>query len=453
MMNQEDIFRKIGLILEELQDQYDYLARNQQQLNELELELFMANANFLSDHVQIVRKLNSAKTVKEIPAHATPDPIAEDSDSGNQKSWENLAAVQQHYSHSETNTVTENTPEVLSEVLETEVPVIAERPEASTFEFILKDLGATDKFEFEEKSVDDIFDRPLSPEEEQIIAEKKKLIAQEAAEEFAKLQPVSSTEIEEEDELGPEPFLVAKAEDVVPPASTELQPDPIAERIAADQAAAERDAEVEAERIATEQATARIAAEQAASERAAEVEAERIATEQATARIAAEQAAAERAAEAEAERIAAEKARAEKAIAAQLVSEPIITEKIVIAESTTHAEVESVEAPAKPLSLNERLASQLGTNLNTNNSDPQRNTLTDLKHGINLNDKMLYIKDLFNGYNLAYAEVIDLLNKMSDFKTADTFLQNNYAEKNNWASKSATVTKFYELLHQRFPTK
>ncbi|MNY48867.1 hypothetical protein D3C86_1842400 [compost metagenome] len=66
---------------------------------------------------------------------------------------------------------------------------------------------------------------------------------------------------------------------------------------------------------------------------------------------------------------------------------------------------------------------------------------------------MLYIKDLFNGYNLAYAEVIDLLNKMPDFKAADSFLQNNYALKNNWASRQATVDKFYELLNQRFPAK
>jgi hypothetical protein len=57
---------------------------------------------------------------------------------------------------------------------------------------------------------------------------------------------------------------------------------------------------------------------------------------------------------------------------------------------------------------------------------------------------------LFNGYNLAYAEAIDLINKMPDFKTADTFLRNSYAIKNNWAAKQSTVDQFYELLNQRF---
>ncbi|RZM27128.1 MAG: hypothetical protein EOO88_14515 [Pedobacter sp.] len=74
-----------------------------------------------------------------------------------------------------------------------------------------------------------------------------------------------------------------------------------------------------------------------------------------------------------------------------------------------------------------------------------------MKSAINLNQKLLYIKDLFNGYNLAYAEVIDILNKMPDFKTADNFLQANYAVKNNWASKPGTVEQFYELLRLRFP--
>lgn len=433
MMNQEDIFRKIGLILEELQDQYAYLARNQQQLNELELELFMANANFLSDHVQIVRKLNSAKILKEIPAHTTPDPVAEVSVAANGLSWEKPSSAQQNLSYA-------NSENVPSEVLETQAPVsqsdlstpeeitisaektteerpvqefsieespvpesvpeekptfqtpvIAETPahpnelftepatekesfrldkEPSTFEFILNDLGSTDKFDFEEKTVDGIFDRPLTEEEEHIIAQKQKLREQETQHHVEETKV--GTETEDEDELGPEPFLVAKEEDVVPPARTELQPDPIAEKI---------------------------------------VE----------------------------ERIPVENMTTEHLASGKDFAEPI-------------AESPAAE-PAKPLSLNERLASQLGTNLKTTNSDPQRNTLTDLKHGINLNDKMLYIKDLFNGYNLAYAEVIDLLNKMSDFKAADSFLQNNYAEKNNWAGKSATVAKFYELLHQRFPAK
>jgi hypothetical protein len=40
---------------------------------------------------------------------------------------------------------------------------------------------------------------------------------------------------------------------------------------------------------------------------------------------------------------------------------------------------------------------------------------------------------------------------MPDLKTADHFLKNNYAEKNNWQAKQGTVDQFYELLARRFP--
>ncbi|WP_222537608.1 hypothetical protein [Pedobacter polysacchareus] len=440
MMNQEDIFRKIGLILEELQDQYAYLARNQQQLNELELELFMANANFLSDHVQIVRKLNSAKILKEIPAHTSPDAVSETANAENQVTWDQPLKSQQDWDTPAENVIMENTTKISAQESATEVPVagvnyqkeeeitpiaapelptfvppvIAEKPsysnelftesttekesfkldkEPSSFEFILKDLGATDKFDFEEKSVDAIFDRPLTEDEARIIAEKQKLKEQEAQQQETKQQAAAA---DQNDEIGPEPFLVAKEE---------LQPDPILENTFT-------------ERMVSE--TIFVAPIVPIVERPAPVQ---------------------------------ENTPAPQDAPAAQNTPPVQSSPEAQNTPVSPTKTDNSEAPAKPMSLNERLASQLGTNSNTTHTDPSKNTITDLKQGINLNDKMLYIKDLFNGYNLAYAEVIDLLNKMADFKTADAFLQNNYAEKNNWAAKSGTVTKFYELLKQRFPVK
>jgi len=67
-----------------------------------------------------------------------------------------------------------------------------------------------------------------------------------------------------------------------------------------------------------------------------------------------------------------------------------------------------------------------------------------------LNDKLLYVKDLFNGYNLAYSEAIEILNRFSTFDEAARFLKTNYVTKNNWESKPATVEKFYALLKRRY---
>src|ERR1700744_902620 len=66
-MKQQEVFKKIGIILKELNDQYEYLVNNETDLNDLELELFVANAHFLADHSEVLRKLNQQ-------AAATPKP-------------------------------------------------------------------------------------------------------------------------------------------------------------------------------------------------------------------------------------------------------------------------------------------------------------------------------------------------------------------------------------------
>jgi len=45
-MKQQEVFKKIGVIIKELNDQYEYLKTVDGPLNELELELFLANSHF-----------------------------------------------------------------------------------------------------------------------------------------------------------------------------------------------------------------------------------------------------------------------------------------------------------------------------------------------------------------------------------------------------------------------
>lgn len=77
--------------------------------------------------------------------------------------------------------------------------------------------------------------------------------------------------------------------------------------------------------------------------------------------------------------------------------------------------------------------------------------ISDLKSAINLNDKLLYVKDLFNGYSMAYGEAVDILNHFNKFEEADNFLKANYTKKNNWEARQATADKFYALLRRRYP--
>lgn len=360
-MNQEDIFRKVGQILNELQDQYEFLARNPNQLNELELELFLANANFLSDHVQIVKKINSHKPLKVIPEHTEdqspvvlvtpitaaepmpePEPVkvAEQPKETNMLKEKTLEELEAEYTANQLAFTEKETVAVAEQLDEVEEA----QPEPLKFEFLLNDNQASDKFEFEQQPIETIFDRPLSKQEEEIIAQKQKLMDSQS----------QSAAVEEV--ITPEPVPVVQ---IVNPEPVELVPD-----------------------------------------------------------------------------------QPEEQIISPVVSVPVADKK----EEKVLKEGEVIKG--RP-TLNDLLAGKSNFS-NSVNQDNNKTSISDLKQAINLNEKLLYIKDLFNGYNLAYAEAIDLVNKMPDFKTADNFLQSNYAVKNNWAAKQSTVDKFYELLNQRF---
>lgn len=379
MMKQEALFRKLGNILNELNDQYQFLSQNPEQLSELELELFLANANFLADHIQIIKKLNLpfqaplALTAPQVQEEPTIDEeIVDELKDVQQVEAITFANVEEKVEPSfqekpiaieeQAPVVVEEIPQAEEEIEEPQVvaeeveevtPLVEHEKElfrleeepTKTFEFILNSESYTDedKFDFEEKTAEQLFDRPLSKEEELILEQKKKV----------KENLVRNPEDLEEDEIGPEPFLVHKEEQQELP---KIIAEPVREEVP-----------------------------------------------------------------------------------------PVIETVSKVTIETTKVEVE-VETAYKP-TLNDILA---GKNTGTRLNETSGNNITDLKSAINLNDKLLYIKDLFNGYNLAYAEAIDIANKMPNFDAADNFFQKNYAVKNNWADKQATVDKFYLLLNRRF---
>lgn len=346
MMNQADIFKKIGVILNELQEQYEFLAQNPEQLNELELELFLANANFLSDHVEIVRKLNAGRAPKELPQR-TEVSSAQAEQIPPRPVIQQQAPVVDDLPEPKDYTFFEKPADL--------VEYVNEEPASSApvFEFILNDRPESDQFDFEQQPVAKIFDRPLSTEEERIIAEKQRLRDQQM------LQPEPAARPVIEPIQTPEPKFV---------------PDPVAEK--------------ETPKPST--------------------------------------------------------SFVEDKIEKQLVQPALFRE-----EPVRPAEKEAA-GTARP-TLNDLLAGNSGSGSPKAKEEDSKPPVADLKAAITLNEKLLYIKDLFNGYNLAYSEAIDLINKMPDLKTADHFLKNNYAEKNNWQAKQGTVDQFYELLARRFP--
>lgn len=386
-MNQQDIFRKIGNILTELNEQYQFLAQNPDQLNDLEVELFLANANFLSDHVQIVKKLNTIntqdKTPKTEPSNfkkeeeldEVPDQVLTSQVEDDLSDLEELADVATAEEEEERVDVKQE-QEVLDDekIQEETAEKVREqdffKPDQSdkTFEFVLGNYDENDQFDYEAKAVEEIFDRPLSKAEEEILAQKKRIHEKDELQ----AEAPEETENSVDDEIGPEPFLISHEEVVITQ-------------------------EPELEFPTVEEITEPI------------------------------------------------EALKDVDFDEPVISPPVVEERPIFIPEAVPVKpiVEPISSKPAP-SLNDLLAK---TN---HNSEIVKAPISDLKQAINLNEKLLFIKDLFNGYNLAYSEAIDIVNKMNNFETADGFLQNNYAVKNNWASKQATVDQFYELLNRRF---
>ncbi len=139
-------------------------------------------------------------------------------------------------------------------------------------------------------------------------------------------------------------------------------------------------------------------------------------------------------------------------VVVQVVEEP---REVIIEEPVDESQpVEEVKS-SRPMTINEILQQQrkTGSAAAINVTSPITSGVdrsVDLKTVINLNDKLLFIKDLFNGYTLAYSEAVELLNRYNSFAEADAFLQTNYALKNNWADKPQTVEKLYAVLRKKF---
>ena len=295
-MNKKEILKKVAGIIAELNLKYEYLSQDPENLNELELELFAANADFLSDHIVILQKLNQ---------NSKPQ-YSEQTPSLNSESVKSESLIQ--------NPV----EELLIE--EQDEPAIPEWK----FE-IMNDSNQS--FDYEEKATEDLFDRPLTREELELIEEKTQLKVQNA------------DDLEKITEELPESVLIE--EDSTEP---ELE-----------------------------------------------------------------------------------------------ISESEKIENPLIVKS---------DLEEQALTMNDILASQ--TSQNTVSSQFNQRPVNDLKSLINLNDKLLFVRDLFNGYSLAYSEAIEILNRFDNFEAADNFLKQNYLSKNNWAEKQHVAEKFYEILNKRF---
>jgi outer membrane biosynthesis protein TonB len=329
-MKQQEVFKKIGIIISEINDQYNYLKGEGENLNDLELELFVANSHFLAEHAEVLRKLNSQNLHEDKPEPKTTE-----------KYFEPVVQQVKHEPEPE--------PQKPSKPVEVEITNSDDKPVPH---IDLAANGADDDFSVMRREPDVI---------------KHELILDE------------SQDWDEDDDRG---FEIDEATEIEPE-EKEVAPKP-----------EEKEVIPEPEIKKTEPV------------------------------------------------------RETPAPAPEVKKEvpPVIKEVHPPAPVEHKKEPESEE----PLTINQMMSAQLNKTSKASEHLHGQQPIADLKQAITLNDKLLYIKDLFNGYNLAYSEAIDILNRFSAFEEANDFLQKNYAVKNQWETKQTTVDKFYALLRRRY---
>jgi len=79
-----------------------------------------------------------------------------------------------------------------------------------------------------------------------------------------------------------------------------------------------------------------------------------------------------------------------------------------------------------------------------------RKPIRDLKAAIGINEKFLFINQLFEGNLQEYSEAVDKLNQSADLVSAKKYITGELAGRFNWSDRDEHVKNFIELVERRF---
>jgi hypothetical protein len=107
-------------------------------------------------------------------------------------------------------------------------------------------------------------------------------------------------------------------------------------------------------------------------------------------------------------------------------------------------EVETVVEQLTPSSLNEVFKPKtVVANLNSASAKT-------LSESIALNDKFIFVRELFGNQFAEYEKGLKQLDMLSSYTDADAYCKENFWSKFNWNDKTTAVVRFSELLQKRF---
>jgi len=385
-MKQLEVFNKIGGILKELNEQYQYIQADPENINDLEMELFVANAHFLTDHAEILNKLNQ-RTKAEKAEETRADKVDSKTD---------------------------------GKLLPPPAPI--EIPERN-FELPVKPVEAAtpvEQREEESKPEPMKFSEPLMPLDMPKPSDLKK-----TPEPVKPAAPEKAVEYEK-------PAAPVKPAEPSKPSFIEKFFEPLVQKPKRPEAVQPEEPHIDLSSDTPKDSYSFIMEPPQMIRHELEIDPNEDFVDE------------------EEETVAGSLIKGEikepepvKPQLKEAAKPEVKTDESKLPEKKE----EQVKAKDEVLTINERMSAQRGA---SNHAEQAAQPVTNLKAAITLNDKLIFIKELFNGYSLAYSEAIEILNRFNTFEEANRFLTKNYTAKNNWDNKPETAEKFYALLKRRY---
>jgi hypothetical protein len=147
-----------------------------------------------------------------------------------------------------------------------------------------------------------------------------------------------------------------------------------------------------------------------------------------------------------------------KLVPAVEIAAPIQSPPVSVTIKSPEASAPVAKTITEPRSLNDKLINASKTLndkvvLEKNKSlldSHGSSKITSLKNGVSLNQRFLFINNLFGGNQDAYHQSITSIEACSSLIEAQNLVVNDIAIKNNWDNKSAEAEEFYALLERKF---
>lgn len=112
-------------------------------------------------------------------------------------------------------------------------------------------------------------------------------------------------------------------------------------------------------------------------------------------------------------------------------------------------EIQEVGGEEEKTSVNDQYAST-SDKTETLAEKLTKTKIKDLRQGIALNQKFLFMNDLFGGEKEAYDAALDKLNSFDSIIEAKAFLTSEVENKYDWKEDSSSVQQFVTLLERKF---